>query len=109
MASAKFANSTVSHSQPTIWPSNNRSPLDVAASMTNRPVTRTAPTSTTNMTGFRAIVSGFSFHTAPSRARRTSAGSQMRFADERDPMSEHLSLLHQQVLDDRPQAEGRKE
>ena len=71
------------------------------ASSTNRTVVNTLPISTTNMTGFFAIVRGCSF-----AARRRSPAS--RFADPRWTLSvrvplEHLSVGHQEVLDDWPQ------
>ena len=72
--------------------------------------TSTAPTSTTNMTGLRAIVSGFSFRNASSSARRTSARSQIEAADDRVCRhgSERLSLMQEQVFDDRTEADCRE-
>ena len=57
-ASAMFANSTVSQSHTVIWPAKS------VGSSANRIVVSTAPTSTTNMTGFFAIVRGCSFRKA---------------------------------------------
>ena len=51
--------------------------------MTNRPETSTAPTSTTNITGLRAIVSGLQLHERIEQCAPTSARSQIEAADER--------------------------
>src|ERR1700736_3545907 len=66
-ASAKLANRTVNQSQMVIWPTNSSLLLPlVAGAPLNRPamntiVVMTEPTSTTNITGLRAIHRGFSF------------------------------------------------
>ncbi len=80
MASAKFAKSTVSQSQNVIWNSKPRPGRPATASRTNRTVVSTLPTSTTNMTGFFAIVRGWSFRSESQTARATICGSQMDFA-----------------------------
>ena len=80
MASAKLANNTVSQSQNVIWSSKPSPGRPATASRTNRTVVNTLPTSTTNMTGFFAIVRGWSFFSASHVARFTICGSQMDFA-----------------------------
>jgi hypothetical protein len=52
MASAKLANSTVNQSQSEIWKVKPATAGPLARSRTVRIVVMTAPTSTTNMTGF---------------------------------------------------------
>ena len=69
IASAKLANSTVSQSQKVICNSNNRLPRPVTMSCTRRSVVNTLPTSTTNITGLRAIVRGWSLRNASHTAR----------------------------------------
>ncbi len=63
IASAKFANSTVNQSQAAISQANR------LGSATARAVTSTLPTSTTNMTGLRAIRRGSSLRTLSRAAR----------------------------------------
>ena len=53
MASAKLAKSRVNQSQSAIW-RLNRTSFPRTTSRTSRMLTRDAPTSTTNITGFRA-------------------------------------------------------
>ncbi len=77
IASAKFAKSTVSHSQNVIWNSNPRWPWPIAASRTRLNVVRRLPTSTTNITGFFAIVFGWSLVNESRTAALTIAGFQM--------------------------------
>ena len=76
IASAKLANNTVSQSQKVICSSNRRLPLPVTMSCARRRVVRTLPTNTTNMTGLRAIVRGWSLRSASHTARWTICGSQ---------------------------------
>src|SRR5262245_35806526 len=59
------------------------------------------------MTGFRIIVRGCSLTSASVAARRMICGSQMDRACV--ATSEYLTLHHQQMLDDRPEAEGWEE
>ena len=66
MASAKFANSTVNHSQSVIC----RLKAKLCFSRNNNSVVTTLPTSTTNMTGFFIMVRGSSLTTASTSARR---------------------------------------
>ena len=60
MASAKLANSTVNHSQSVIWKVKPAMPAPDGEIAHRRTVVMTAPTSTTNMTGFFIIVRGLS-------------------------------------------------
>ena len=107
IASAKLANRTVSHSQKVICSSKPRPGRPRAASSAKRTVVSTLPTSTTNITGFFAIVRGWSLRSASTIAPRTMPGSQIdldfAWVDIRIP-----DLRHQQVLDDRTEAEGRE-
>ena len=66
MASAKFANSTVNQSQSVIC----RLKPKLCFPRNNSTVVTTAPTSTTNMTGFFIMVRGSSLTTASPSARR---------------------------------------
>src|SRR5580692_9970285 len=75
MASAKFANSTVNHSQRVIWKVNPASAAPVAISRAARIVVMAAPTSTTNMTGFFIMPRGLSFTKESLSARFTIGGS----------------------------------
>ena len=75
MASAKLANSTVNHSQSAIWIPNFRPAAPVNMSRTRNTVVSSAPTSTTNITGFFASVTGFSFTNDAWIARLTISGS----------------------------------
>ena len=77
IASAKLANSTVSQSQAVICSSNPMLPDPVIASWTRRQVVSTQPTSTTNMTGFLAMVRGCSLRNESQMAVRTICGSQI--------------------------------
>ena len=62
IASAKFAKSTVSHSQNVITPTNQRLPVWPRARSSRKiPDVMTLPTSTMNMTGFRIWFRGLSF------------------------------------------------
>ncbi len=81
IASARFANSTVAHSHSVICSSkpidSPVSPVPVTRSRTSNTVVSTAPTSTTNMTGFLIISRGSSLRIASMVALLISAGSQM--------------------------------
>ena len=77
IASAKFANSTVSHSQKVIWISNPRPGRPAVMSRSNATVVSALPTSTTNTTGFLAMVRGCSLPITSRAAPRTMPGSQM--------------------------------
>jgi len=77
IASAKFANSTVSQSQHVIWNSKRSPGRPAMASRPSRTVVSTLPTSTTNITGFFAIVRGCSFRMDSVTALRTIVESQM--------------------------------
>ncbi len=79
IASAKLANSTVSHSQNVICSSKPSPGRPAAASSPKRMVVSTLPTSTTNITGFFAIVLGCSLRSASTIAPRTMPGSQIDF------------------------------
>src|SRR5262245_61596299 len=113
-ASAKFANSTVNHSQSVTWPVNQAGSAPAGRSTTDWSqisVVRTLPISTTNITGFLIISRGSSFRKLSTIAARRTAGSHAETARTllEDMASEHLSGLRSEVLDDRPQAEGREE
>ena len=69
IASARFANRTVNQSQAAI------SQAKTLGSATAITVTSTLPSSTTNITGLRAIRRGSSFRTASTDARRRICGS----------------------------------
>ena len=80
MASAKLAKRTVNHSQrlicrpkpvPETWCARSRAHCSVVSS---------APTSTTNITGFFTMVRGWSFRKESSTARRSIFGSPSAFA-----------------------------
>ncbi len=77
IASAKLANSTVNQSQSATWPVNETPPGPPPPTRftANRRVTRTLPTSTTNITGLRAWTRGSSLRNAAAAAQRTIAGS----------------------------------
>ena len=73
-ASAKFANSTVSHSQIAIW-SSNATRVPWAMSTASCPVTSTETTQTERITGLRRSARGSSLRTESSRAARAIVGS----------------------------------
>src|ERR1019366_7877592 len=125
MASAKLANSTVNHSHREIWKVKPATPAPAARSRTVRRVVRTAPTSTTNMTGFFIMWRGLSFTSASVMARLTMGGS--RIGRERDPLRGTIDatssdgdtvsngilapqppLMHQEMFHDRAQRESRE-
>ena len=74
-ASAKFANSTVTHSHTTIWNVKPRFSPPVARSRRKITVVRAATTSTTNMTGFLIRTRGSSLAKAEPIAGMTIFGS----------------------------------
>ena len=78
-ASARFANSTVNHSQTAT------SAAKPSVSRTARIVVMTLPTSTTNMTGLRAICRGSSFTklsgTARARIERSNIDAERRWCE----------------------------
>src|ERR1035438_6510094 len=125
MASAKLANSTVNHSHREIWKVKPATPAPVARSRTVRSVVITAPTSTTNMTGFFIMWRGLSLTSASVMARLTMGGS--RRGRERDPLRGTIDatssdgdtvitdilapqppLVHQEMFHDRAQRESRE-
>src|ERR1017187_8218483 len=125
MASAKLANSTVNHSQRVIWKVKPAMPAPPARSRTVRSVVMTAPTSTTNMTGFFIMWRGLSFTSASVTARLTMGGS--RIGREREPflgtidatssegdtvsigiLAPKPPLMHQEMFHDRTQRERRE-
>jgi len=61
MASAKLANSTVNHSHSVICSVKPMLPAPVAICSIRMSVVNADPTSTTNMTGLRAMLRGSSF------------------------------------------------
>ena len=74
IASAKFANSTVSHSQTAITPTNQSCPVcPWARSLKKMTVVITLPISTTNITGFFSCSRGSSFGNEPRIAATTSS------------------------------------
>ena len=75
IASAKLAKRSVNHSHRAIWRSKSTS-LPRATSRTSRTLTRTAPTSTTNMTGFWAWSLGWSLRNESPMAVRAIARSK---------------------------------
>src|SRR4029077_6175403 len=81
---AKLANNTVNHSQRVTRPTNTLSDAVAEGSFwKNRIVVRTLPSSTTNITGLRAIWRGSSFTNESPIARRTMAGSNIEVAEAR--------------------------
>src|SRR5690348_11118531 len=75
-------------------------------------VVRTAPTSTTNMTGFFSISRGSSLRKESATARDRIAASGSDFlrmrATESMATSKDLSRVHQQMFENRPEAQGRE-
>src|SRR5580658_2503555 len=110
MASAKFAKSTVNHSQSVICSSNPKPGRCRRWSRIRSKVVTTEPISTTNITGFFISVRGFSLMHESRSAPATMPPVQSDFLVSRVLMmaSENPSGMHQQVLEDRPQAERRE-
>src|SRR5215813_9032376 len=76
-------------------------------------VVSTAPASTTNMTGFFTIIRGSSLRKESTMARDKIAVSARDFfriwaIGSISPL-ENLSCVHEQMLENRPKAKGRKE
>src|SRR5579859_1083655 len=113
MASAKFANSTVNHSHKVICRPKPNAPIWCSVSRTNSIVVKTAPTSTTNMTGFFTMMRGWSFANESTIARITiflsASGLAFSWADKFISSSECLSCGHEQVLEDWPETQRREE
>src|SRR5690349_12895492 len=126
-ASAKLAKRTVNHSQTVTWPTNSSllGPLTAGAPL-NRPAMKTMvvitdPTSTTNITGLRAIQRGSSFlklsSSAGARIARSSRFEWRRcwYRSERDRVSAmsappgQVARKQLQVVEDGTQRERRKE
>src|SRR6266446_765686 len=112
IASAKFANSTVNHSQSMICTLKPNAPWWRSAPRTSNTLVTTLPTSTTNMTGLPIILRGCSFTSESQIARCTIFMSQIALPFAIIPQkrpSKSLAGLHQQVLKDRTQAQCREE
>src|ERR1035441_10074907 len=97
MASAKLANSTVNHSHKAIWKVNPAKPAPLAISRTVKMVVMTAPTSTTNITGFFIMARGFSLTNESLTARLTIGGSNSGRA--RDPLLGMIDVTSSDGLD----------
>src|SRR5215468_6485215 len=113
MASAKFAKSTVNHSHKVICNPNQKFPRWASKSRTNTTSVMTAPTSTTNITGCWRITRRSSFQKESRIAFRRILRSpnEVPFACGFPVMwsSKCLSCVHQQMLENRSQAQGREE
>src|SRR5205807_6041972 len=111
MASAKFANKTVNHSHSVIWRSKPKPGACLPISLHSSKVVMTLPTSTTNITGLRIIMRGFSLTTESINAWRMILASQSDFrsclVDIVIP-SESLSRVHEQVFQNGAQAQRRE-
>src|SRR5260370_30149631 len=112
MASAKLAKRTVIQSQSVICSPKPKRPALWRAFQASWIVVRTAPTSTTNITGFFTIVRGFSLRNESKMARERMALSASDFflicATGSIDTSESLACVHQQVFENRPQTQSRK-
>src|SRR5580704_10800137 len=110
IASAKLANNTVNHSHSVICRLNPNPGLPCDRSMTRSIVVTTLPTSTTNITGLRIMVTGCNLINESHAARRTIFMShRLRF----DFLLiivclESLASLHQQMLENRSQTQRGK-
>src|SRR5208283_3913538 len=112
MASAKFANSTVNHNHRVICNSNQKLPLCCNAFSTSTTPVITAPTSTTNITGFLTSSRGSSFQNESTMAVRNIFRSVIEalFACAVVILSsKRLSRIHEQVFQNWPQAQRREE
>jgi len=76
IASAKFAKTTVNHSQSASWSVKPQSGFPAPMSRKNTTVVYAEPSSTTNITGFLSMCRGFSFTNASRSARLTIGGSK---------------------------------
>src|SRR5664279_2230214 len=121
-ASAKFANSTVNHSQRTIWKVNPTPALCCTRSRTSKTVVNAVTTSSTKITGFLIRVAGLSLTKAWPIAGPTIFGSKsvetgirLRSLEVSIAVTPNESKLeqrasgHREVLDDRPERERREE
>ncbi len=79
MASAKFANRTVNHSQSVIWRLKAKPALWLSQFWISSAVVSTLPTSTTNITGFLTIQRGSSLRTESKNACLTICEFQRPF------------------------------
>src|SRR5277367_4745347 len=113
MASAKFAKSTVNHSQRVICKPKKNEPLCWTVSRMSTTRVMTAPTSTTNITGFLIIMRGFSFQKESTIALRSilPSANELLFAWGAGVIgpSKTLSGVHQQVFQNWAEAQGREE
>src|ERR1700751_2071487 len=113
MASAKLANRTVNQSQSVICSPKPKCPAWLSAFHASWIVVKTAPTSTTNITGFLIIVRGFSLRNESTMARVRMALSAsdcfLILATGSMDTSESLSCVHQQMLENRSKTQSRKE
>src|SRR5215470_20401706 len=114
MASAKLAKRTVNQSQRVICSSNEKKPMWCVAFQTSWNVVRTAPTSTTNMTGFLAISRGSSLRKESAMARERIALSARDFfricvTGSIFDASEDFAGLQEQVLENRAETQSGKE
>src|SRR5580704_15476317 len=113
IASAKFANSTVNHSHSVIWSSNPKLPLCRSRSFTSSTLVMTEPTSTTNITGFFIRVRGLSLTNESFTATPIIPEVHSDFFPGLDVIVmvilKNLSSVHQQMLQNRPQAKSGEE
>src|SRR3984957_17892257 len=118
-ASAKLANSTVSHSQKTIW---KVKPIGLPwiNSRTRMMVVSAATISTTNITGFLISTRGLSLRTDSQSAGPRIAGSSTEDCEPRILLRISMAIglaacveegagVHREVLDDRPEGNGWEE
>src|SRR6516162_3368445 len=108
IASAKFAKSTVNHSHSVICNPNQKPPTCFARFATSTTRVITAPTSTTNITGFFDMIRGFSFQNDSTIAVRRIFRSVIDalFAVALVMVSsKRLPRVHQEMLEDRSQTQ----
>src|SRR5579883_2041784 len=118
-ASAKFAKSTVNHSQRLIWKAKPRLPPPVTRSLRKSSVVSAATISTTNITGLRQSVAGLSLASdsrmAGTRILRSASlaiGIRWRVwtrSMEGLPGSVERAGLHREMLDDGAERQRREE
>ncbi len=122
IASAKFANSTVNHSQRMIWNSKRICPPPVKRSRTRIMVVSAVTISSTNITGFLISVRGLSLANDEPIAGRTIFGSNsaetgvllrvVEVSIEATPSlirGEKGAGVHGELLDDRSERQRREE
>src|SRR6266849_1592490 len=113
MASAKFANRTVNHSHRVICSEKPKPGTWRARFHTSAIVVSAVPTSTTNITGFFISVRGLSFKAESQTARPTIPEVQRDFIASFDlsfmMVSKRFPRVHQQMLQNRTEAERREE